>query len=306
MRMNSLTRGSRTIRGAGAFTLIELLVVVAIIALLVSILLPSLSIAREQGKVIKCNANLRSILQFTMMYRQDQPGERMLWYRQGQDGVVGGIYPGANLYTPWVFGGSIPVLPHPDPAYTADASLVPTSKRPMTKYVKPNASEREFLDLYVCPSDSTWDTPVIGAAAVVFPEQSDVASWQVNGSSYTLNTRFMQGYAGSGGTPGSFVLDPGEINLRLYSDRIAREMLGSNASRFIMWTEQGCYARFYRAAANLQLSGAIPLARGWHRQWAKFSNGFADGHAEYGYYDTRVVYGPGWNIWDPKKPFGGL
>lgn len=54
-----------------AFTLIELLVVVAIIALLVAILLPSLRSAREQARSAKCLANLRSMGQGIALYANE-------------------------------------------------------------------------------------------------------------------------------------------------------------------------------------------------------------------------------------------
>lgn len=59
------------------FTLIELLVVISIIALLISILLPSLNGARDTAKMIQCQSQLRQMAIGHATYVQDAKGYAM-------------------------------------------------------------------------------------------------------------------------------------------------------------------------------------------------------------------------------------
>lgn len=63
-------------RSPQAFTLIELLVVVAIIALLIAILLPSLGRAREMAKRSTCAANIRGQISAAVVYCAEYNDQR--------------------------------------------------------------------------------------------------------------------------------------------------------------------------------------------------------------------------------------
>jgi prepilin-type N-terminal cleavage/methylation domain-containing protein/prepilin-type processing-associated H-X9-DG protein len=74
-----------------AFTLVELLVVIGIIAILIGILLPALSKARESANTIKCSSNLRSIGQSMALYITENQGFLPAAYTYQGMKITGGV-----------------------------------------------------------------------------------------------------------------------------------------------------------------------------------------------------------------------
>ena len=76
-------------RGRKAFTLVELLVVIGIIAVLISILLPTLRGVRRQANQLQCSSNMRQLSMAMLMYIQDNKGR----LPAAEFSTISGAYP---------------------------------------------------------------------------------------------------------------------------------------------------------------------------------------------------------------------
>ena len=108
--LNLLKKKSLKVTSSGkvkGFTLVELLVVISIIALLLSILMPSLNSVRAQAKRVACGSNIKNMGLGVVMYQHDYKGNfpTILWnpwmdkpnYWQGQLSVYLGWTGNADM-----------------------------------------------------------------------------------------------------------------------------------------------------------------------------------------------------------------
>lgn len=123
MRRMERTRGRLPIRCG--FTLIELLVVVAIIALLISILLPSLKKARDQARFVLCESNFRQLGTGVHYFKEDHKG----------------YYPEADRWLTW------PRYSPGTSGFNAPLSSPTRQESCILKYVGRDAR------IYLCPGD---------------------------------------------------------------------------------------------------------------------------------------------------------
>lgn len=155
--------GSKGTTGRSGFTLIELLVVVAIIALLISILLPSLARARELSKRTVCASNMKGIGTGFYTYanenadRWPEPGPHVASTGTAfnQCGVDYVFQAGGNGSQVGESRGAIGVSPDPgDPGNGTPPQNELSTTRAFWMLVRTNASTPKS---FYCPSSD--DTP---------------------------------------------------------------------------------------------------------------------------------------------------
>lgn len=130
------------------FTLIELLVVVAIIALLIAILLPSLGQAKERAKTVQCLSNLKQMGNAAFMYAGANDNRFPMAYYYPSTKTANGI-----SYTETVAWDSISLEPDP--------TLSPPTNRSIPGLLWQGGGSASMLKIQQCPKYvgvSNWGT----------------------------------------------------------------------------------------------------------------------------------------------------
>lgn len=145
---------SKTKQSAKAFTLIELLVVIAIIALLLSILMPSLSKAKELSRRVVCGTNLHQWGLAVTMYHNDH-GKLLATVNTwglGQEGLIAWSDPAQinahpDEFNLQAFDGYLKGFDY-DTRSMGDTFVCPSNKIDYTEYQKASWDGMGFIPMH--------------------------------------------------------------------------------------------------------------------------------------------------------------
>ncbi len=278
------------------FTLIELLVVVAIIALLISILLPSLQGAREQAKKALCLSNMGQIGKGAHAYAADDPREMI--YPMHRLSVTTGH---ANGFTgnwawrtglPFAYGGRTAVRPMATSGglvtIMMDDYLWGAPTRPLNRYLYTEVDTSDFkkMPMFHCPSDVGY--PVIDAAAWggegdidAPPQSAGIPCYDYLGNSYRVNTCGVIWIGGS--------LSRGDMSVGAKGHASSAI---ENPSRVALYCEPLFYFWSRNAPGSNPDMEALMIP-GWHKKMVSDNVIFADGSARHTKVETL-------NEWDDQ------
>jgi prepilin-type N-terminal cleavage/methylation domain-containing protein/prepilin-type processing-associated H-X9-DG protein len=163
-------------RGGRGFSLVELLVVIGIIALLIAILMPSLTKARRSAQAIACASNLRQISTALQAYLNNSRG--MIFWRSrnmGLDGMDWYIYGGHETGNKY----NIP-LPAGQGGFFNDKRFIP---RPLNPYVGGN------VKVFYCSADVSGPCELehVGAAESEYEWVGNSYNFNADGPLYADN-----------------------------------------------------------------------------------------------------------------------
>jgi len=256
-------------KGRHGFTLIELLVVVSIIALLISILLPSLTRAKEQAKIVACEANISSVGKVLVTYLLDL--NKIPIYTTSDGG-----------WCSWAYGGwsgtNRKFWEDLNPGWNIETAARPLSvyaaKTPISKEVD-RFTPTEETPSYKCPSDRMSAQWQWGD----FENNTEaISAYDDSGTSYQMNWHWWDQIVRIA-PPGMLWPEiAGTLGPKLWFGQMQK-----HPSRFVALFEDPMdwgLGLAYDTGSGSQMMG-------FHGKFSRHVGFFLDGHADYSMKDTR-------------------